>query len=545
MKLFLSIIIVLMTIPVLLPYLRQGYFPTHDGEWAVVRLADMYRTVRDLQIPARYSGYLNAGYGYPLFNFAYPFPYYIGLIPLLFNIGFVGSIKLLFTLSVPLSALFMYLFSKKLWKSNWAGIISAVVYVYAPYRMVDLFVRGSIGESLAFVIFPLLFYLALKIVEKPKSVYSPVLFSILFALLIGTHNIMTVLFTPLLLLFVLVLIVTKNKQVWRSFLFAFLLGIGLSAFFWLPALSEKHLIWLSETPIADRSLYFVSLQQLVVPSWGYAPPTELGGFSYHMGIAQILIFLLSLGMSLRFLVSKKRTFEELILMVLTGITGIAIFMMFRISSFIWSILPLLKEINYPWIMLSQILFLVAILAGYIAGKKNILKYVMMSLATLAFIMTVSYAKPEEYVDRGDYFYASNDAVTTSSDEYLPLWTKTKPPYRTDQKVEIDGKGSIQNLMYSSKSISFSADLISDSVITVNTIYYPGWEFYSDNVPISITYDNKYGVMQFTLPQGSHHITGMFRETPIRLAADSITVVSVIIIALFLYAKPVQSRILPI
>ena len=158
MKLFLSIIIVLMTIPVLLPYLRQGYFPTHDGEWAVVRLADMYRTVRDLQIPARYSGYLNAGYGYPLFNFAYPFPYYMGLIPLLFNIGFVGSIKLLFTLSVPLSALFMYLFSKKLWKSNWAGIISAVVYVYAPYRMVDLFVRGSIGESLAFVIFPLLFY---------------------------------------------------------------------------------------------------------------------------------------------------------------------------------------------------------------------------------------------------------------------------------------------------------------------------------------------------------------------------------------------------
>src|SRR3989338_5342357 len=125
MKLFLSIIIVLMTIPVLLPYLRQGYFPTHDGEWAVVRLADMYRTVRDLQIPARYSGYLNAGYGYPLFNFAYPFPYYFGLLPLIAGLGFVGSIKFLFAISVPLSAIAMFFLSRKAWNSSAAGAISA------------------------------------------------------------------------------------------------------------------------------------------------------------------------------------------------------------------------------------------------------------------------------------------------------------------------------------------------------------------------------------------------------------------------------------
>lgn len=161
----------LVSLPVVVPYIREGYFPTHDGEWAVVRLADMYRTVRDLQIPARYSGFLNAGYGYPLFNFAYPFPYYLGLLPLALNMGFVGSIKFLFAISMPMSAFFMYLFSEKLWKSSVAGAISAVVYVYAPYRMIDLFVRGSIGESLSFVLFPLLFYLALVMVEKKKSVY--------------------------------------------------------------------------------------------------------------------------------------------------------------------------------------------------------------------------------------------------------------------------------------------------------------------------------------------------------------------------------------
>ena len=84
------------SIPVILPYFQAGYFPTHDGEWAVVRLADMFRTIRDLQIPARYSGELNFGYGYPLFNFAYPMPYYLGILMYMLGAGFVDTIKILF-----------------------------------------------------------------------------------------------------------------------------------------------------------------------------------------------------------------------------------------------------------------------------------------------------------------------------------------------------------------------------------------------------------------------------------------------------------------
>src|SRR5436305_12330593 len=98
----------LVSLPIIFPLFHSGYFPTHDGEWAVVRLGDMFRTLRDHQFPARYSGYLNFGYGYPLFNFVYPAPYYVGMIFHLFKIGLVDSIKLLFALSVILSAITMY-----------------------------------------------------------------------------------------------------------------------------------------------------------------------------------------------------------------------------------------------------------------------------------------------------------------------------------------------------------------------------------------------------------------------------------------------------
>src|SRR6185312_6859828 len=100
-RLLLVFFALFISIPLLLPYLHTGYFPTHDGEWAVVRLGDMYREIKDLQFPARYSGNLNFGYGYPLFEFAYPLPYYLGIVIHLFHIDFVNSMKLLFALTVP------------------------------------------------------------------------------------------------------------------------------------------------------------------------------------------------------------------------------------------------------------------------------------------------------------------------------------------------------------------------------------------------------------------------------------------------------------
>src|SRR3989344_4066794 len=100
---FLFLLGLILCIPVILPYFNSDYFPTHDGEWAVVRAGEMFRELRDLQIPPRYSSVLNFGYGYPLFNFTYPLPYYLSTILHYLGFGFISSIKVIFGLSVILS----------------------------------------------------------------------------------------------------------------------------------------------------------------------------------------------------------------------------------------------------------------------------------------------------------------------------------------------------------------------------------------------------------------------------------------------------------
>src|SRR3989338_11152502 len=254
---YIILFLLIISLPVILPFFHQGYFPTHDGEWAVVRMAEMFREIRDHQFPARYSGYLNFGYGYPLFNFAYPFPYYLGTGLHLLGFGFVDSVKIIFAMTVPLSALFMFLASRELWGSILAGFSSALLYIYLPYRMVDLYVRGSIGESLAFVFFAAIFYILVKIISNNYSKFLIIIGAILYAMLIATHNSMAVLFTVVLgLLLACFLITERKKDKIFPLLILFVFGIGLSAFFWLPAIFEKKNILLSVVPIADRGLYY-------------------------------------------------------------------------------------------------------------------------------------------------------------------------------------------------------------------------------------------------------------------------------------------------
>ncbi|MBI4130364.1 hypothetical protein HY468_03545 [Candidatus Roizmanbacteria bacterium] len=524
------LVVLVLTLPVIVPYANTGYFPTHDGEWAVVRLADMYRSIRDGQFPVRFSGYLNAGYGYPLFNFAYPFPYYLGMIPLVLGLGFVGSIKLLFALSVPAAAIGMFLLAKKLWGSNLAGFISAVLYSYFPYRFVDLFVRGSIGESLSFVLFPLILWAVVVIAEKPKSIPRILIGGTALGILIVTHNIMTVLFVPLLVLFIVLQFFTHNKstgKLLRSYSFMLLFGLTLSFFFWFPALYEKQFIKLSYIPIADRDLYFVSLPQLLRPDWGYESPTEVGGFSYQIGIPHVMIVFLTIAVIVYSFIKKTNNKSRYLVLWLLSLFGVYIILMFDVSRIFWKYAPLFSEINYPWTILSQIGVLIALFGGYVVTKGKVMRYCVIGITILAVMLYLQYAQPSQYVDRGDDFYVTNSATTTSSDELMPLWVREKPVSMPKYPIELFGEGEkIVNSVSASKIVGV-VTLATEGIVRVNRIYYPGWKVYIDRIEVPIVYDNPQGVMDVVVPGGSHTITAVFTETPYRLASNVVSLLAVL------------------
>ena len=525
-------VLMLLSVVIILPYFYKGFFPSHDGEWAVVRLSEMFREIRDAQFPARYSTYLNFGHGYPLFNFAYPFPYYLGLPFVLSGFGYVNTIKLIFASTVPVSALGMYFVGKRLWENTFAAFIASILFIFVPYRFLDLYVRGSIGESIAFAIVPWLLFSGLKISEK-KNAFWIGIFALLLAALLTAHNIMGLYFAPIVLTLISIKWVTEKNANWRSLATSTILGASAAAFFIFPALYEKQFIYLAEIPIADRSLYWVQPQDLLFSPWGYGTPTENDAFTYQIGYASIAALLLAGVILVKRMIRREQVKKDLFALAVLTTSLFLIFMMFSPSAILWENLPLLKEINYPWTLLGPLTFLAALAGGYTLKHAKWQRVLSIAFILLAIGTTLSYANPKEYVDRGEGYYTTNDATTTSSREYTPLWVKELPLTRPEKGAEIvRGEGEVSVTSHKSNEIIINYTGTENSLIRINTIYYPGWRIDSANGELFPGFDNPRGLMEFEA-SGKGTVRAFLKEPPYRQVANLITLVAIITSILFL------------
>ena len=199
---FLSLII-LSIIPVLNLF-HSGLPVTHDGQDHVVRIANFYQNLSEGNIIPRWAGNLNWGYGHPILEFLYPLPSYIASLFHFLGFSLVDSTRIVFGLGMVMSLMFMYMWLS-LFLNKYSAIFGAVLYTYAPYRFVETYVRGDIGENLAFAFIPLVLYFIYKLYKK-NDYKLATLGGVSLAFLILSHNAISLMFTPFIMVYCLYLI---------------------------------------------------------------------------------------------------------------------------------------------------------------------------------------------------------------------------------------------------------------------------------------------------------------------------------------------------
>ncbi|MEK7166016.1 MAG: hypothetical protein AAB874_04390, partial [Patescibacteria group bacterium] len=147
------IIVLIISVPVVYPLSRPGFFPMHD-DTQPTRVAQMAKAIADGQFPVRWVSDLGYGYGYPLFNFYAPLPYYVGAAAHLLGMNLISATKLMFGIGMLLAPITMYLLAASWWGKR-GGLLSAILYTYTPYHAVEVYVRGSVGELWAYGFLPL------------------------------------------------------------------------------------------------------------------------------------------------------------------------------------------------------------------------------------------------------------------------------------------------------------------------------------------------------------------------------------------------------
>ena len=186
------IIVIILSIFSILPFFHAGFFPVHD-DTQVTRIFEMGKSLGDGMFPVRWVSNLGYGYGYPIFNFYSPLPYYIGGFLSLIGFDSLLATKITFVLALLLSGIFMYYLSREFF-GKFPAIVSSAVYLYFPYHAVNTYVRGDLDELYAYIFLPLVFlglYKIFYIQEKKyfdRNFYWLILSGISVSLVVVSHN---------------------------------------------------------------------------------------------------------------------------------------------------------------------------------------------------------------------------------------------------------------------------------------------------------------------------------------------------------------------
>jgi hypothetical protein len=415
-----------------------------------------------------------------------------------------------------------------------------VAYLFAPYLLVTLYVRHALADFAALAFLPWAFWGLYRFARDGRPL--PLLAGAVSVglLLLCSNPLALITFPVLLLLLAWLAFAARRGRVLLRGLWCLGLGLGLSAFFWLPALVERRYVQVSRLleGYLDYRQHFVYLGQFFHSPWGYglSVPGTQDGMSFALGPVHLLLALAALLLVWRVRQVPRRVkgavWFSLVILLL------AAFLASRGASFFWAWLPLLQYLEFPWRLLSLAAVSTAFLCGFPfllipAGRDRLAAALMAILVASLFLFGFPHARPERFLDVLDADYSPQAirerglAVTTAR-EYEPIWVQQPPQPATASVTLVEGQARLLSARPSPTHFEIQADVLEEARLRVNTFYFPGWTLYVDGSERNIDHRNPQGVIEFSLEPGEHQVQLLFRDTPIRLWSSRLS-----LLALFL------------
>jgi hypothetical protein len=573
-------LLLLLLIPAMLPLAAPGYFfKAHDGSHSVSYLVEFDQAIRDGLIWPIWGPDYAVGFGYPVWLVYAPLAYFVAEFFHLLGFGLTVAVKLAWAFGFLLGAAGMYRLARRWWGPA-AGLIAALAYTYAPYHLVQIYVRGALAEFLALAWFPwvLLAFVELWDDPRPRRVAWAAL--ALGALML-THSQAPVMYVPFLAGFVLFKALTFRSPagshtvrarleplLWSGVAFA--LGGLLGAIFMAPLLLERRFIaelsWLHDTYYYGR--HFVFPSQFLSFFWGFGYSVEgvADGMSFQLGLMQVLGAAVgALAVFSRSSRDGRRLPHRLDALFLVVLSAATIFLMTPAAKLIWDALPLVNLMQFPWRLLALTTVTLALLAGAGASWlkdsaiddnfgseaktksesiRSISPYVYVSALVIMF-SSFPYTQPELVPIRPQdesplnliEFEAKHPDMRgmTQWSERLPVEADSPLPaqYLAGEPLAraaiIAGQGAV--LEQGSLSASAFAWVRAEGPVRLRfyTHYFPGWRATVDGLPVEIQPDPPNGLIGLDLPSGEHRVQLQFGATPVRRVSAALSVVGLALV----------------
>lgn len=338
---------ILVAIAASIPVFCFRWWATHDSISYPLRLAEFSQHVFEGEWYPRWASNFYWGYGYPLFNFYPPLGNYIGTAIHAVGAPVLTATKCLELITWLVAFAGLYRLCRLLVTAD-AALLAAATGTLAPYRFVDIYVRGDLAESLASALVPLIFAEAL-LLARQSCRSAGLRLAVLLALVFYSHTLTAFMTSIALALFGLWHLARKNPGGFTRTALWSGLGLLYSAAYWLPAFAEKK--WVNVSVMTQRrdsytffwGDHFLEWWQRLDLTFGFGP--SLPGPEDRMNFAASYLILASVLYALcrlREAGGRRRYGPPLLALAAVQL------MMLPVSSPLWANLPLIGFFQFPW-----------------------------------------------------------------------------------------------------------------------------------------------------------------------------------------------------
>jgi hypothetical protein len=552
-----------------------------DSPFLLQRLHQMTANLRAGVFPVRWMPDAAYGLGYPFFNHYSALPFYLAAVFNLSGLDALTALKLTQTLGFLIAALAMYGWVNHLCKNQIVAWLAAVAYTVAPFHLVNVYVRGdSLSEFYAFVFYPLILWSLERVVRADlrccRSAYGNIAsLALAYAGLILSHNISAFIFSPFVLLYLLLLALRvareREKSAWRGIvepltagLSGLALGLALSAWAWLPALLELDYVQ-AQNLTGDYFFYAEHFRaaNLIQPrlTFDYSIQVTTGGPSpFAMGGLQALVAVAGLSLLLRFALAAGLGFRRLSFAFLVTGLLVSTAMITPLSRPLWDHVPLLEKVQFPWRFLSvQSLFAAVAAAALVLRLKGRRAWIVAGAIALALAAsTLLLLRPERLLIGPDdvtttrlqeYELFTGNIGTTVRYEWLPRAAAPRP-FTFDTVIEPEAPA---------RAIPLAGELVeatqtqrrptervwrvragnAGATLAFPLLYWPGWQAWVDGESTSVEAAENAGYLELEVPPGQHTVRLKLGRTPVRAAAETLSLAASLIL-LVLIAWQIQA-----
>lgn len=486
-----------------------------DGIQHVSRLIGTYQSINEGQtFPVIMSKFCN-NFGYSWNLFYSPLTAYLPLIFKLIGLSFIGCVKLFMFFAVFLSGIAIYFFVAEVTKSKKVALLAGIFYIFAPYRLTDMYARNALAELTSFIFLPMIFHGLYGILkQKPKREYL-LIFGTIGLLL--THTVITMYTAIICFIYLLTQIKKlKNRNIIKKLVISLLFIIIITSFFTIPLLEHKMA---SEYEVfkegrMERTDVLVAFKLSFLEL--FITPKE-NIMTYEIGLLSVILLVLSPIVIKKMKQKCKNTDFYRFYMFALIVGLISVIMTLKIFPF--EKLPsILKMLQFSFRMLEFssffFAFVVAVNIGVLLKKVKYKDIIVITIVLM--ILTCSFILHLHYKDNIDENRLIETVPVTektgrvhagcASFEYLPCKAFENRNYietRTDEVIILSGNAQIDEQIKQNTSLSCTiSNVTEETQIELPYIYYLGYTVtieQNGEITRLKTYETDNGFVGVTIP----------------------------------------------